>query len=171
MSPAFNKTGSKRWISMSLYDTLWHFMRCFEYKHSSSPLTAKEEKAGHTPGFFISGKCKAWFSTQTGIKKSYAQHKAFSSLKHPHSGERQVKRGNPITSIIRTHIIKYHSPDVRKMVETYNWIGITNRYLPHGRWAFSSLKHPPLGERLAQRGNPPFFLKTSPQVWVGQTSI
>ena len=50
------------------------------------PLTAKGEKAGHTPGFFISGKCKACFSTQTGIKKSYAQHKAFSSLKQPPLG-------------------------------------------------------------------------------------
>ena len=59
MSPSFKKTGPKQWISMSLYDTLWHyskflkcwfdalwhFMRCFEYKHSSTPLTAKEEKA------------------------------------------------------------------------------------------------------------------------------
>jgi hypothetical protein len=81
-------------------------MELYDNQGSSTPLTAKGEKAGHTPGFFISGKCKACFSTQTGIKKSYAQHKAFSSLKQPQIGERRVKRGNPKTSIIRTHIIK-----------------------------------------------------------------
>jgi len=81
-------------------------MELYDNQGSSTPLTAKEEKTGRLPGFFISGKCKACFSTQTGIKKSYAQHKAFSSLKQPQIGERRVKRGNPKTSIIRTHIIK-----------------------------------------------------------------
>ena len=70
-------------------------MELYDNQGSSTPLTAKEEKAGHTPGFFISGKCKACFSTQTGIKKSYAQHKAFSSLKQPQIGERLAQRGNP----------------------------------------------------------------------------
>jgi hypothetical protein len=43
-------------------------MELYDNQGSSTPLTAKEEKAGHTPGFFISGKCKACFSTQPGIK-------------------------------------------------------------------------------------------------------
>lgn len=40
----------------------------------------------------------------------------------------------------------YHFPDVRKMIETSNWLGITKRYLPPYKGAFSTLKHPPLGE-------------------------
>jgi len=73
-------------------------MELYDNQGSSTPLTAKEEKAGHTPGFFISGKCKACFSTQTGIKKSYAQHKAFSSLKHPKLGNASRSEAIPKTS-------------------------------------------------------------------------
>ena len=100
---------------------------------SNPPLTAKEEKAGQTPGFlFLRRRLKARFQGwESRNKKTYAAHKAFSSLKHP-------PRGTP-SETRQSH----HSKAVFSFLLN----------LPHGRWAFSTLRHPP-GDHDAKRSNP-----------------
>ena len=148
-SPRFWNRGLKQWNSMALYetlwdyekplkcwfDTLWHFMELYDNQGSSTPLTAKEEKAGQTPGFFISGKCKACFSTQPGIKNLMRSIRLFLLWSTP-IGEHWAQRSNPKHSL--------------NNAQKRSFLLLTR---PKAE-AFIVFLGSPTGDSFAQRGNP-----------------